>query len=111
MISEWAGGMGGLEQVYVGQVASAEVFVKISAERAHWVLSVKTPRVTRWIVPGAWQAYLDNHEVVGTTIGDQVEFIKTRLPEVVASGAKDLGLEAKLVRLGSDYMRRLMGDY
>jgi hypothetical protein len=108
LASERSGGMGGLEQIYAGSMNSHEVLVRISADRGHWALEVKVPSMTRWILSSVWTAYLDRRGIVELPVEVQAAFVITRLADVVECGS-DPAVEANLVKMGTDYMRNILG--
>jgi hypothetical protein len=103
------GGMGGARIVLRGAVPDP-VEVTVSGDRGQWAIQVRVAGMSRGIVPAAWEAYLDGHEVTDRDLDldHQAAFVRTRLPEAVAAARTDPTLEATLLRLGTDYMRRLL---
>lgn len=104
---EQAGGMGGFQEVYSKAVSSGEVQVQVSADRGHWALAVMIPAVQRWIVPGAWEAYLDSSDMRDMS-ADQANYIEQRLGEVLAAQMEDANIETRVVAIGTAFMRKLL---
>ena len=104
-----SGDMGGVEQDFAKVVNAVEVAIRISADRGHWALLIKVPSVQRWIVPGAWAAYLDRTEMRDVALNEQASFVKARLHEVIAHST-DIQLETRLTEIGAAYMRKFLED-
>ncbi|WP_027342038.1 hypothetical protein [Hamadaea tsunoensis] len=104
--SEYAGGMGGLEQIFAGTVGGTGIRVRITADRGHWVIQLQVDPMSAWIVPGVWIAHLDDTEVEYLTIDEQAAFTAERIGELPPAAATIGGLEGRLIRMGEDYMRR-----
>jgi hypothetical protein len=103
---ERTGGMGGLEQVFEGQIGPHAMALRITSDRGHWAIEVQVGKMARWIVPGEWEAYLDGHEMVELDIDAQVEFVLSRLSDAVLSYERDENLETALRRIGERFMHR-----
>lgn len=108
LTSERSGDMGGLEEIYAGTINSIGLLVRISADRGQWALEIKVPPMTRWILSSVWKAYLDKRGMVRLPLEDEAAFVMTRLSDVVECGS-DPNVEAKLIKIGMDYMRNLLG--
>lgn len=104
--SEQRGGMGGLEQIFASEVSGVRVYVRITADRGHWIIQLRVDPMSAWIIPSVWIAYLDKREVKELSIDDQASFVSERIGEVVTLVTTIAGLEGRLIRLGEDYMRR-----
>lgn len=104
--SEQRGGMGGLEQIFAGEVSGTRVYVRITSDRGHWVIQLRADPMSAWIIPSVWIAYLDNREVEAMSIDEQASFVSEKIGEVVPLVTTIAGLEGRLIRLGEDYMRR-----
>lgn len=106
-VADQRGGMGGAEIVLRGTVPDP-VEVTVSGDRGHWAVQVRVAGMSRGIVPAVWEAYLDGHEVTELDLDRQAAFVRDRLPDAAAAVRADPGIEATLVQLGRDYMRRLL---
>jgi hypothetical protein len=62
-----------------------------------------------FIDPRVWAAHLDASAIGESDVGLQATFVANRIIDAAAAFDADPGLEAKLLRLGEDYMRRRLG--
>ena len=83
--------------------------VQLTADRGHWTVGVRFGSMNRFILPEAWEAYLDHAAMADPDADAQARFIQTRLAEAAAAVARDPDLEPELVRIGAEYMSRRYG--
>lgn len=86
-----------------------EGFVRISADRGHWSISVRFEQMSRWIWSQVWEAYLDGVELGDPDLKRQAEFVRYRLPEAAAAIHTEAAAERALIRLTEGYLRRRLG--
>jgi hypothetical protein len=113
LVEEQRGGMGGLRVVLRGPVRSADASldaeVEITADRGNWTVALKFSGMSRFIDPRAWAAHLDGSEIGEPSVSEQARFVATRLVDAADALRADPSLEAALVRIGEEHMRRRLG--
>jgi hypothetical protein len=98
-----------LEQTYRGQVASREVWIRISGDRGDWAITIRTSAMTHWIVPATWLEYIDDCGSVELTIEEQADFIRNRLDAVVDAATSGPFVEDRMVKMEENHMRGIYG--
>ena len=108
---EAEGGMGGHHLVLVGKAGTppGSVTVDLSGDRGHYALQISAGSMTRLIDSRVWQAWLDASPISSPDIVSQVAFVVGRLDELADAANADEEIEGRLVRLGENHMRRLLG--
>lgn len=113
VVEERRGGTGAvlvtLRGPLAGSIRHPSADVQISADRGQWTVALRFNGMSRFIDPRIWVAYLDDAAIDEPDVGQQAGLIATRLVDAAEAVHADPGLEAQLVRLGEEYMRRQLG--
>ena len=113
VVEERRGGMGAvlvrLRGRVPGSITHPAADVQISADRGQWTVALRFNGMSRFIDPRVWAAYLDAAPIDEPDVGQQAGFVATRLVDAAEAVHADPGLEAELVRMGEEYMRRQLG--
>ena len=86
-----------------------EGFVRVSADRGHWSISLRFEQMTRWIWSQIWEAYLDGVELGEPDLKRQAQFVRYRLAEAALAIHTEAAAERALIRLTERYLRGRLG--
>jgi hypothetical protein len=105
--SDERGGMGGAVLVLSGRTGPGPIaWIEISGDRGHWVISLRFEGMSRYIAVQAWRAYIEGVDITQISISEQVVFVSAHLNDAAIASVANPSIEAGLVRIGEEYMRR-----